>query len=302
VARLLTAVIAAGALSTVSAAAVDGARIVATINAGVAPIGLAAGAGSLWVADYGGGTLVRIDPARNRVLKRIKLDASPYGVTAGAGGVWVSAFDAPYVSRVDPATNRVVARVQLGAAEHAGITANGHEVWVAMYGSGRIARIDATTNKVKARIAVGGRPEAVVFAAGSAWVPNEDGTVARIDPASGGILKRIRVGADPDYAIWCHGRLWVSDLRGPKLSVIDPATNSVVAAPAVGVGSAGLACGPTIWSANYDSGEVLELNATSGKALRHLMVGSQPREVLVAFGDVWVSNQRSGTVVRIRRG
>jgi YVTN family beta-propeller protein len=294
-------VIGAALVASSAGGAATAPRIAATIRAGVAPIGVASGAGSLWTADYGGGSLVRIDPAHNRVVKQITLGASPYRVAFGGGALWVSAFDEPFVSRVDPGTNRVVARVRVSSTEQAGLAVHGGELWVAVYGGGRVARIDVATNKVVHSIAVGGNPETVVFAAGSAWVPNEDHTVARIDPVSGKIVARIRVGADPDDAMFCRGRLWVSDLRGSRLSVIDPATNAVVARPNVGVGSMGMACDAGVWVANYDTGKLLQLDA-SGKVLRRLEVGVQPRELLIAFGDLWVSNQRSGTVVRVRRG
>jgi virginiamycin B lyase len=284
----------------VAAAATSAPHVVATVRAGVAPIGLSSAANALWTADYGAGSLVRIDPARNRVVKQISLSASPYAVAFGGGALWVTSFDQPFVSRVDPKTNRVVARVPVGSTEQAGLGVHGGEVWVAVFGAGRVARIDIATNKVVGSIAVGGKPETVVFAAGSAWVPNEDHSVARIDPTTGRIVKRIGVGADPDDEMFCRDRLWVSDRLGSRVSVIDPSSNTVVARPKVGVGAMGLACDAGAWLANYNTGELLKLDA-GGRVLRRLEVGMQPREVLIAFGDLWVSNQQSGTVVRVRR-
>jgi virginiamycin B lyase len=139
-----------------------------------------------------------------------------------------------------------------------------------------------------------------VLAAGAAWVPNENGTVSRIDPATNAVTATIRVGADPDNAVFCRGRLWVSSLHGPRLYVIDPAKSAVAARVRVGTGSVGLACSRALWVANYDTGQVLKIDLARRRVLRRLNVGVQPREVELGAGAVWVSNQGSGTVSRIR--
>src|SRR5207237_587958 len=97
-------------------------------------------------------------------------------------------FDSSSVLRIDPATNRVVARIDVGATEMAGITATSAAVWVAVYGAGTVVRIDPATNSVVGRIHVGGKPEDVVLYAGAVWVPNENGTLARIDPGTNAVV------------------------------------------------------------------------------------------------------------------
>jgi len=159
---LATLALAAALLaSTAAAASSRPPRVVATVRTGGGPIGLAVGAGSLWVANYTGESLERIAMARNRVAARVPLGNSPYGSAFGAGSVWVSSFDSANVTRVDPATNRIVARIDVGL-EQAGLAATATDVWVAVYGRGQVVRIDPGTNSVEARIAVGGNPEDVV--------------------------------------------------------------------------------------------------------------------------------------------
>ena len=262
---------------------------------------MAIGAGSLWVANYADDRLERIDMARNRVSARIPLGNAPYASAFGAGSVWVSSFDSGEVSRIDPATDRIIARVDAGV-EQAGLLATDTDVWVAVYGQGQVVRINPATNSVAARIAVGGNPEDVVLAGGAAWVPIENGTVARIDPSTNTVTKTIRVGADPDNAVFCRGRLWFSSLRGPRLYVVNPATAAVVARVRVGTGSVGLACARSLWFANYYTGQVLKLDLTRRRIVRRLDVGLQPREIELGAGALWVSNQGSGTVSRIRPG
>jgi YVTN family beta-propeller protein len=180
------------------------------------------------------------------------------------------------------------------------LTATASDVWVAIFGRGEVVRIDPPTNSVKARISVGGNPEDVVLAAGSAWVPNENGSLARIDPATNAVTATIPIGADPDNAVFCRGLLWTSDRLGPYLRAVSPATNKVAVRVRVGAGSMGLACTQALWIANYDTGRVQKLDLSRRKVLRRLDVGFQPREIEPGAGALWVANQGSGTVSKIR--
>jgi serine/threonine protein kinase len=51
---------------------------------------VAVGDGAVWVANGGDGTLMRIDPARNTVVKTIQVGKGVDGVAVGDGYVWVS--------------------------------------------------------------------------------------------------------------------------------------------------------------------------------------------------------------------
>ena len=68
----------------------------------------------------------------------------------------------------------------------------------------------------------------------------------------------------------------------------------------VGIGSAGLACGRSLWMANYDTGYLLRIDPATRRLTGKVYLGGQPRSVLLAAGAVWVSNQRLDTVIRVR--
>ena len=57
---------------------------------GSAPIGVAFGAGSVWVANSGDGTVSRIDPVTGRVVRTIDVGGSPTGVAVAGDEVWVT--------------------------------------------------------------------------------------------------------------------------------------------------------------------------------------------------------------------
>ncbi|MBA3366516.1 MAG: hypothetical protein H0U03_12175, partial [Actinobacteria bacterium] len=58
--------LALAALLLAAAAAAAGPRVTAVVRTGNAPCGAVAAFGALWVANYRSGTVVRIDPRRNR--------------------------------------------------------------------------------------------------------------------------------------------------------------------------------------------------------------------------------------------
>lgn len=71
------------------------ARVIQTTTiarpAGYPPmLDVAAGAGSVWVASYDAGTVVRVDPRSGDVIKTIRVGGHPSGIAVGAGRVWVT--------------------------------------------------------------------------------------------------------------------------------------------------------------------------------------------------------------------
>jgi len=63
-----------------------------SLPVGKEPVGIAYGAGSIWVANSGDGTISRIDPRTSKVLATIRIGNSPQGVEFDAkrGLVWVT--------------------------------------------------------------------------------------------------------------------------------------------------------------------------------------------------------------------
>ena len=57
---------------------------------GAGPTGIAYGAEAVWVANAGDGTVSRIDPLTEEVVKVIPVGNSPTGIAFGEGAVWVT--------------------------------------------------------------------------------------------------------------------------------------------------------------------------------------------------------------------
>lgn len=85
---------------TVGVLSEDGERATAAIPVGQRPVGIAGGAGAVWVANSGSNTVSRIEPSTHHVFP-VRVGEQPTRVAVGAGAVWVTdAGD----SAVTPAT------------------------------------------------------------------------------------------------------------------------------------------------------------------------------------------------------
>jgi streptogramin lyase len=112
------------------------------------------------------------------------------GVTVGAGAVWVAA--GAWLVRVDPARDRVVRRIRVGStAISVFATPSAIWVTRAAGRLGELVRVDPTTNRVVTRTTMGGGSESVVQALGSLWVVNTSPpSLMRVDPSSNDVPRR----------------------------------------------------------------------------------------------------------------
>jgi len=132
-------VIAAVAGVAVASAWLKPRALAARIITGQTPCSENGGLGYLWVSNFRDATIVRIDPATNRVTARIKVGARPCGVAVGAGSVWVDSYGTDNIERVDPQTRQVVARILVGPSPYPAATAFG-DVWVPVSGGRQVVR------------------------------------------------------------------------------------------------------------------------------------------------------------------
>ena len=155
--------------------------VVATVPAcDVKPHGLTEAGGSLWVACYVDGQVLRIDTESNRVVDRIRLAYGVHSLAIGAGSIWVTNRESGQLSRIDMATRRVVATLRTGSSP-AVLFALG-AVWVS--GGDAVLKIDPATNRVAGRLPVGfGDFYGLAYGSGSLWLSTiADRRVLRLDP------------------------------------------------------------------------------------------------------------------------
>jgi DNA-binding beta-propeller fold protein YncE len=54
------------------------------------PVGVAVGAGAVWVANAGSRSVIKVDPKEHRPPETIKIGGRPSGIAFGRGAVWVA--------------------------------------------------------------------------------------------------------------------------------------------------------------------------------------------------------------------
>jgi YVTN family beta-propeller protein len=203
--------------NTVSRVSVRTAKRSKAIPVGTEPYDATFAFGAAWATSHGRGEVDRIDPARNRVVKRFTL-ASAISVVGAFGSMWATGSTG--VLRIDPATNKVRAKIPLPSAGWTAASANA--IWVTN-GNG-VTRIDPDTNAATAGIDLGtsalGDPAVVD---GMLWVPEvRENTVAIIDPASNTVAQTVKVGPGPFVVTEVSGEAWIPSWHGRDVWRLKP--------------------------------------------------------------------------------
>jgi DNA-binding SARP family transcriptional activator/ABC-type branched-subunit amino acid transport system substrate-binding protein len=97
----------------------------------------AVGAGVVWLADPAGGSVWRVDPGPDPLLRQVTLDVGVRSLAFGRGALWATNEVANKVYRIDPGTNR--ARVVSRTVAPQRVAVGDGAVWVTALGppSGR---------------------------------------------------------------------------------------------------------------------------------------------------------------------
>lgn len=275
------------------------AALVVTISTGDAPCGAAAGFGSVWVANDSSGTLARIDPATNRVTRRVPVGKGACSVATGAGAVWVVNYESSRLVRIDPRTLRAK-RVRVGRTPFDVLVAFG-SVWVTAWEDGTLEEIDPATLSVVRRIDAGPRPMGLAARRGSVWVGfgREATAIARVDPATGSVV-RVPVGAPrPGWFAAGTPDFWIQAADSDLLHV-DPASGKVLRRIRVGrtLGQGALAPDGTLWMPDKEQGVVYRIDPARGRVVDSFPAGPGAYLALRAFGSMWVLSYAGSDVRR----
>ena len=81
------------------------AALTGQIPVGASPSAVAAGAGSIWVANVDAHSVSRVDPVKQVMIQTIPVGNGPDGIACGGGFVWVANGLDGTVTKIDPQTN-----------------------------------------------------------------------------------------------------------------------------------------------------------------------------------------------------
>ena len=217
------------------------------------PCGMAYGAGSVWVEDYNGNAVTRIDVATGK-LHNYPVGTSPYDVAFLAGAAWVTNYGDNTVSRVDAQTGKTTT-IKVGGLPQ-GIAPAAGALWVADAGASAITRIDATTHKTTT-IPFHGLPAWTAFDADTVWIGDQtNGEIVEVDARTAKIVRRSKVGSMPNDGDAYDGAVWFPD-KGGSLYRLDEQTHQVTGPFELGAGNPFVLDGydGKLWIADYGGTE-----------------------------------------------
>jgi streptogramin lyase len=284
------------------------------------PTAVAVGEGSVWVANAGDKSILRLDPATGKLQATIVVGQQLRGFAIGGGvhGVWVATTD--QVWEIDPQTNDVIGMHDVGETTGA-VAAGEGSVWVTGVLSG-LGRLDAITGRRDRGFDVGmilcsgciairdgmrthgvpwsgdhqrGPSHSIAAGLGSVWAvgappPTGPSSVWRIDPSTGSSVP-IRVEFPLVGVAVGDGAVWAVGANGEVVR-IDPETNKVVRIIETEYGATKVTVGlGSVWVLNPGLGTVTRIDAGKNAVIATIDVGKGTTSLAVGEGSVWVTRR-----------
>jgi hypothetical protein len=202
--------------NTVSRVSIASGRRTAAVKVGSSPYDATFAYGAAWTAAHGQGDLERIDPGRNKVVRRFPLSGA-IGVLGAFGSVWGSGADG--LIRVSPESNRIVARVDLDQAGW--LAASDDALWVTTPTG--VARVDPESGEVVATIPIAGPLGDPAVIDGEVWVPQiRRNRIVVVDAVSNVVTRSVKTGRGPFVVTEIGGDAWIPSWQGNDVWRISP--------------------------------------------------------------------------------
>ncbi|WP_265501181.1 YncE family protein [Paracoccus beibuensis] len=177
------------------------ARVVARADLGAGAFGLAsAPGGGIFVADWYGGMLTRLD-AELRPVWQSRTSDAPAGVAVSRDGSLVATADrdADAVSIFAADDGQRLHQVPTAGSHPFGITFHDGLIYTADVQGDTVSVIDPQAGKLLGQVPTGSHPYAVAFAGGKGFVTNQyDSSVTVFDPATLNVVAEVDVGDYPE--------------------------------------------------------------------------------------------------------
>jgi virginiamycin B lyase len=138
-----------------------------------APYNIWIGAGSVWVAEDQAARVLRVSPAKNKVVARIRVGNGPADMAFSGGTAWVMDHRDRTLFRIQTATNRAARLGVVGDGDDAAperLVLFDGSLWVTGRGV-PLLQLDPATGRTRRSLDIRGTGIDIVAAAGAVWVP-----------------------------------------------------------------------------------------------------------------------------------
>jgi class 3 adenylate cyclase/streptogramin lyase len=199
--------------------AVDARLMAAPFDVPAGSFPLAAGSGSVWVADWLGSTLTQYDTSTGRTSHvELPADIGPVGLAldSSSDALWIAAGRAPGVIRVDTSgAGRPLQQFGIGAGAATALSvAPDGSVWVTTESNDAVVELSGSgvTRLQHSFGSACDAPSAVLATAGTVWVSCAGSeAVVGLSPDDGSIVATLPVGGVPGaISLGAGGSIWVA--------------------------------------------------------------------------------------------
>ncbi|MBK9051032.1 MAG: protein kinase [Chloroflexi bacterium] len=286
---------------------------IATYIVGDSPRALVSDEGSVWVANFFGNSVSQLvaegcasenDPC-GQAIGTYPVGDLPVSLALAGDHLWVASTLSGELSQLDRSNGEIVATFPVPSLPNQLIVAGG-ALWVANSFDNSLTRIEPD-GSVAQTVSVGTLPRTLAVLGNTLWVANEgDLSLSQLDPIAGTVLQTVTLAGEPQGMAVADGQLWVALADRNEVVQIDPATGQVTAQVAVGVRPVALLfAGDVLWVANEGDGTVMGVDAAAHSVIGTIEVGQAPLALAWVScgdgcGDLWVANEGSDSVSRIR--
>ncbi len=291
----------------------DNGVVTRTIQVGVKPLGVTTSPSGIYSINSGSYNLSEIAPGSATVGATLTVATSPRGMAydPSSDHLFVPLGGNDSVAVIDTLTNRMVATLRTGL-EPALATYDPYNglVYVDNHEEDSISVINGTTDTVERTFGVGQGPTSMVVDPVSQHLfvgIGHSRLVEVFNTSTYALLKSIPVGNTPygmTYVPLDGGRVFVTNYRSGNLTVIDPATETVVGNYPIAANVTLMAYDASneiVYISSFATGRLYEFNASTDTVVGSIAVGSSPMGVLAGGpgGLVYVVNYGSTNLTAI---
>jgi hypothetical protein len=173
---------------------------------GVDPQNLAIGMGSVWTVQPR--TVLRIDPAKERVVARVETPRGCDQIAAGSGAMFLGCRDSR-LFRIDPGANQATLVTTVGVSPIGIAYGHGSIWWINASEAGGVSKIDPASGSITTVDAP--YAEFVVPTDHHIWFVDANGRAFTIDPDGGRASRAVRKGRAALGVAFAHRNVLIND-------------------------------------------------------------------------------------------
>ena len=293
-----------------------GPEVTAQVALHGAPLGIAKGFGSLWVAAHSDDSVYRLDATTGQIQATITDSMQgPNMVAILDDAVWVSNSDGQgprSLVRIDPATNKVTAAVATPAGGLFYVVVYQGAPWLISPDTMSLARVDPKTYQLSSiKLPVKSYWDEIYADTRGIWV-NDGSNLYLINTTDGSVLQTLPLGGDPgnsyvrafsgtQFLVMDKVKFWLLDAKSGEVTKVsmDPSITSIPVDEGTGTYGEG-----AFWAIGWgDASMLLKIDPKSHKVTEAIKAGypSSATGSILPDGDtVWLTLFDMDSLVKIK--